>query len=56
MFNEMAQKYYDILTEGRTYIFKGGKVGIANKRFTTIPNDYSLTFDTYSLIEETNDN
>jgi len=30
----------------------GGQVKMANKRFTTIPNDFSLSFDNYAQIEE----
>lgn len=31
---------------------KGGSVKIANKRFTTIPNDHCLTFDANAEITE----
>ena len=32
---------------------KYGKSIISNKKFTTIPNDYSLNFDLNSIIKET---
>lgn len=34
------------------YTFSGGQVKIANMRFSSIKNDYSLVFDTYSSISE----
>ena len=51
MFNDAALKFDKIIDEGKVYVIKYGKVGIANKKFTSIPNDYSLTFDINSLFE-----
>ena len=44
LFNEMAEKWYPKIEENKVYIFANGKVGLSNKRFTSIKNDYSLTF------------
>jgi len=44
MFNETANKWYPKVEENKVYIFANGKVGIANKKFSSIKNDYSLTF------------
>ena len=38
-------KYDPMIEEGKTYVMKGGTVKIANKRYTTIPNDHAITFD-----------
>lgn len=51
-FNEAATKYADILAENKVFLFSGGQVKIANKKFTSIKNDYSLTFDQNSEIKE----
>lgn len=48
MFNDAALKFDKIIEEGKVYVIKYGKVGIANKRFSSVPNDYSLTFDVNS--------
>jgi replication factor A1 len=44
MFNETAERWNSKLEENKVYIFANGKVNLANKRFTSIKNDYSLTF------------
>ena len=44
MFNETAEKWNSKLEENKVYVFANGKVGLDNKRFTSIKNDYSLTF------------
>jgi ssDNA-binding replication factor A large subunit len=49
MFNEAAIKFDKVIQEGNVYVIKYGKVGIANKKFTSIQNDYSLTFDVNSV-------
>ena len=36
MFNDAANKWNDIFQTGKTYIIRGGRVGISNKKFTTI--------------------
>lgn len=54
-FNDGARKYNDIIQECRTYIMRGGQVKIANKRFTTIQNDHSITFDVGADIREAAD-
>lgn len=44
-FNEGARKYHQILEEGKVYKMSGGQIKMANKRYTTIKNDYCITFD-----------
>ena len=45
MFNDAALKFENIIEEGLVYVIKYGKVRIANKLFTSVPNEYNLTFD-----------
>ena len=51
-FKDGATKFNEVLKQGRTYVIKGGSVKIANKRFTTIPNDHCLTFDANAEVTE----
>lgn len=50
-FNEDATRYDDILAVDAVYTFQSGQVKLANKRFTSIPNDYCLTFGKFSVVE-----
>lgn len=54
-FNEAATKFDTVVEEGKVYAMSGGQVKIANKRFTTIPNDHCITFDEHAAIEEVRD-
>ena len=54
-FNDAALKFSDEIKEGSIYKMSVGNVKMANKRYTTIPNDHCITFDTYSKIEEIHD-
>ena len=51
-YNDAALKFNEILQEDHTYTCKGGQVKIANKRYTTIPNDHCLSFDVGAEIVE----
>ena len=50
-FNETAEKYAEMLEQDQVYTFMNGTVKLANKRFTSIKNDYCLTFDYSTVIE-----
>lgn len=43
-FKEAVDKFYGILEQGKIYLFANGAVKLANKKFTSIKNDYCLTF------------
>jgi len=49
-FKEAVDKFYELLQQGNVYTFSGGRLKIANKRFTSIPNDYEITFNPDSII------
>ncbi len=36
----------------QVYTFSGGQVKLANKKYTSIKNDYCLTFDYSTVIEK----
>lgn len=43
-FNEGVDKFFDMLQNGGVYNFGGGTVKNANKRFTTVANNYELSY------------
>lgn len=55
-FQDGARKYFDVLEEGRIYRMSNGQIKMANKRFTTIKNDFQITFDQNAEIEALQDN
>ena len=52
MFNEIADKWFDKIKENKIYIFANGQIKIANKKFTSIKNDFNITFANETEIEE----
>lgn len=49
-FNDLADKYDDLLKENGVYLFSNGTVKIANQKYTSIKNDYCIVFDRNSEI------
>eukprot|EP00667_Euglena_gracilis_P012717 EG_transcript_13077 len=45
IFQDGVDKYYDLIENEKVYIFSKGSVKNANKKFTTLANDYELSFD-----------
>ncbi len=54
-FNDSAEKYYAELDEGNVYTFANGNVKIANSKYTSVKNDYTIIFDRTSVIERVDD-
>lgn len=52
---EFADDHYDMLHEGKVYLFSNGKVKPANRRYSGLRSDYCINFDTGSRIEECED-
>ena len=52
MFNETAEKWFNKIEENKVYIFANGQVKLANKKYTSIKNDYCLTFGNETEIQE----
>ena len=50
-FNQAVDKFEGILVENKIYLLSGGTVKMANKRFTSIKNDFCITFDSRAEIE-----
>ncbi|POM57375.1 Replication protein A 70 kDa DNA-binding subunit, partial [Phytophthora palmivora] len=49
-FNDGVDKFYETLRPGGVFYFSGGKVKMTNRRFSSVDNDYEVTFDTHSEI------
>ncbi|KAG3249027.1 Replication protein A DNA-binding subunit [Phytophthora idaei] len=49
-FNDGVDKFYEMLRPGGVFYFAGGKVKMANRRFSSVDNDYEVTFDPHSEI------
>jgi len=54
-FKEAVDKYEPILDEGAVYTFSNGTIKAANKKFTSIPNDFCINFGTDADIERVDD-
>eukprot|EP00775_Hariotina_reticulata_P004646 gene4646-4898_t len=52
---EAAEKYVDALQEGKVYYFSNFTVRPANKHYATVKNDYEISFDGRTEVEEAAD-
>ncbi|KAF5205815.1 Replication protein a dna-binding subunit b [Thalictrum thalictroides] len=52
MFNEAAKKFYDKFELGKVYYISKGTLRVANKQFKTVKNDYEMTLNENSQVEE----
>ncbi|XP_075660812.1 replication protein A 70 kDa DNA-binding subunit B [Castanea sativa] len=52
MFNEAAKKFYDRFQLGKVYFISKGSLKLANKQFKTVKNDYEMTLNENSEVEE----
>lgn len=49
-FKEACDKWFPILEEQQVYTFSGGRLKVGDRKYSTIKNDYELTFDATSEI------
>ncbi|CAN0355303.1 unnamed protein product [Pylaiella littoralis] len=54
-FKEDADKWFDVLQEGQVYSFSGGRIKVANKRYSSLNSEYEITFDSSCQINQIND-
>ncbi|XP_051115840.1 replication protein A 70 kDa DNA-binding subunit B [Andrographis paniculata] len=52
MFNEAARKFFDKFQTGKVYYISKGTLKVANKQFKTVQNDYEMTLNENSEVEE----
>lgn len=51
-FNDQADRWYNIMKEGHVYFVSKAKVGIARKQFSTLSNEYEISFERDTMIQE----
>jgi replication factor A1 len=54
-FKAEADKFYPILELNKVYTITGGRIRQANKRFSSVANDYEITFDSNTRFDEVAD-
>ncbi|KFK27878.1 hypothetical protein AALP_AA8G440900 [Arabis alpina] len=52
MFNDAARKFYERFQLGKVYYISKGTLKLANKQFKTVQNDYEMTLNENSEVEE----
>jgi replication factor A1 len=52
MFNDAARKFFDRFQLGKVYYISRGSLKLANKQFKTVQNDYEMTLNENSEVEE----
>lgn len=52
MFNDAARKFYDKFAIGKVYYISKGTLKVANKQYKTVANDYEMTLNENSEVEE----
>ncbi|KAH9322348.1 hypothetical protein KI387_016987, partial [Taxus chinensis] len=55
MFKEAADKFWDKFELGKVYYISKGSLRVANKQFKTVQNDYEMTLNANSEVEEATD-
>lgn len=50
-FNQECDRYYEMLKEGDVFYIRGGQIKAANRQYSSINNDYELTFSSETVIE-----
>jgi len=51
-FNQVVDELYDKLDEGKVYFVSKARVNLAKKKFSNLSNDYELSFEKNTEIEE----
>ncbi|XP_061197079.1 replication protein A 70 kDa DNA-binding subunit-like isoform X2 [Saccostrea echinata] len=54
-FNDAVDKFYDLLEVNKVYYFSKASLKTANKQYTTVQNDYEMTFNADTMIEPCDD-
>jgi replication factor A1 len=50
-FREAVDMFYDLIQKDSVYFMSNGRLKAANKQFSSIPNEYEITFDKNSIIQ-----
>lgn len=55
IFRDLVDKYYDMIQVDKIYYISKCQVKIANKQFSTLKNDYEMTFTGETIVQECHD-
>lgn len=55
MFNEQVDKFENVLQEGGCYLIAKGQLKPANKEFSSVKNNYEITFDRNTTVQPIGD-
>ncbi|XP_057519872.1 replication protein A 70 kDa DNA-binding subunit B [Amaranthus tricolor] len=55
MFNEAARMFFDKFQVGKVFYISKGFLKVANKQYKTVQNDYEMTLNENSVVEEASD-
>lgn len=50
-FNDIVDRYYHMLEKGKAYFITKGTIKTANKKYSSLRNDYELTLNNDSIVE-----
>ena len=49
-FNDAAKKFDQVLIKNKVFLFSNGQIKMANKKFTSVRNDFCIVFEKHSEI------
>lgn len=50
-FNDQVDAFYNLLEEGKVFFISKARINIAKKQFSTVNNEYEITFENQTEIE-----
>jgi len=54
-FNDAAQQFNGCIEQNKVYLFSNANVKMANKKFTSVKNDFCIIFEKHAQIQEVKD-
>ena len=54
-FKKSAEKFAPLINENKVYLFSDGNIKLANKKYTSVMNDFAITFEEHARISEAKD-
>jgi len=54
-FNDIVDKYYEMIEQGKVYFITKGTLKTANKKYTNLKNDYEMSLNSDTLVESCNE-
>ena len=51
-FKDAVERFVEIIKENRIYLLSNGQIKPANRKFTNIDHDYSISFDKHAIVKD----